>query len=328
MITMPRSYVTIRTSTVAALLRRAWHANRALTFVGVVMLATLAAALVGIAVDPRVITGAPAWLKPAKFAISVSIYAFTLLWLLSFVSGHPRLVSVIANASALLLGVEMIIIVGQAARGTTSHFNVATPFDGMLWSIMGMSITVVWVMGFLTAGLLLFQRLPSPVFAWSLRLGMLLALIGMGLAFMMTGPTAAQQAQLAAGQTATIIGAHSVGVADGGPGLPFVGWSTVGGDLRIAHFVGLHAMQMLPLLGWLLLSLQASWLRRGHRVALVWTAGGAYLGLMLLLAWQAQRGQPLIAPDALTWSALAGLIAATGVITGAIVLHARSTRSR
>jgi Na+/phosphate symporter len=66
-----------------AALRRAWAANRSLTLLGVAMLLTLVVALAGLALDPRVITGAPAWLKPAKFAISVAIYSFTFVWLLS-----------------------------------------------------------------------------------------------------------------------------------------------------------------------------------------------------------------------------------------------------
>ena len=71
------------------LLHRAWAFSRPLTFVGVAMLLTLAVTLVGILLDPRVITGAPAWLKPAKFAISIAIYCFTLLLLLTFVLGTP-----------------------------------------------------------------------------------------------------------------------------------------------------------------------------------------------------------------------------------------------
>ncbi|MBO0782291.1 MAG: hypothetical protein J2P37_26020, partial [Ktedonobacteraceae bacterium] len=87
----------------------------------------LLVALGGIIVDHRIITGMPAWVKPAKFAISISIYSFTLLWLLSFIKGHQRLVSLVANATAVIMIVEMVIIVGQVIRGTTSHFNNSTP---------------------------------------------------------------------------------------------------------------------------------------------------------------------------------------------------------
>ena len=65
--------------------RRAWESNRSLAFVGFLLLL----ALVGIIVGPRVITEAPAWLKPAKFAVSISIYSFALLWLLTFMRGRP-----------------------------------------------------------------------------------------------------------------------------------------------------------------------------------------------------------------------------------------------
>jgi hypothetical protein len=108
------------------------------------------------------------------------------------------------------------------------------------------------LLGAIVAILLLMQRMTDPTFAWPLRLGVLLSLVGMAVAFLMTQPTTLQLAALHAGQPVKIIGAHSVGVADGGPGLPFLGWSTVGGDLRIPHFVGLHALQVLPFIGWFL----------------------------------------------------------------------------
>src|SRR5713226_7569965 len=109
------------------LLHRAFAANAALTILGGAMLITFLATLVGSLVDHRVITGAPAWLKPAKFAISVSVYCFTFVWLLGFVENHPRLVRVVANVTAFSVIAEMIAIILQAARGTTSHFNVSTP---------------------------------------------------------------------------------------------------------------------------------------------------------------------------------------------------------
>ncbi len=299
-------------------LRQLWRTNAALTIVGGLMLATLAGTLVGLAIDPQVITGAPAWLKPTKFAISTAIYSFTLVWLLAFVRGHPRLVALVGNASAVALTIEVAIICTQVIRGTTSHFNASTPLDATLFQIMGGFIVLVWLMGLLTAGLLLAQRLPEPVFAWSVRLGMLIALVGMAVAILMLVPSAEQQALLASdGQR--LSGAHSVGVLDGGPGLPLVGWSTVGGDLRVAHFVGLHALQVLPVLGWLLG--RATWLSIGHRTALIATAGVTYLGTVVLLAWQALRGQSVTAPDGVT-------LAAFGLLVGVAVVSAAATIAR
>src|SRR5215212_1323917 len=125
--------------------------------------------------------------------------------------------------------------------------------------------------------------------------------------------------RLDAGEPVNVIGAHSVGVEDGGPGLPLVGWSTEGGDLRVPHFVCLHGMQILPLVGWLLTQPGARrrWPER-HRIGLVWVAGLGYLGLTALLTWQALRGQSIIAADQVTWSALILLVGAMLVGSGLI----------
>jgi hypothetical protein len=306
-----------------ALLRRAWAANRSLTFLGLAMLLALMVSLVGIALDPRVITGAPAWLKPAKFGVSIAIYSFTLLWLLTFVQGRPRLVSLISIATTISFVVEMVVVVLQVVRGTTSHFNIGTPLDEMLWDTMGRFVIVIWLMNLLAAVLLLIQRLPDPAFAWALRLGLLLTLVGAASGFLMTRPTPTQLAALKADRPVAAIGAHSVGVEDGGPSLPITGWSTTGGDLRVGHFVGLHALQAMPLVGWLLTRRRARRLSAGKRTALVWTAGLAYLGLMLLLIWQALRGQPLIAPDMTTFTALGGLVGATVLAVAGILVYGR-----
>jgi len=119
-----------------------------------------------------------------------------------------------------------------------------------------------------------------------------------------------------------------MGVEDGGPGLPVTGWSTTGGDLRVAHFVGLHGLQELPLFGYLLALLAPEWLRMRHRVALVWLAGVSYLCLIGLLTWQALRGQPVISPNARTLGALLALLLAAGTAVFAVVLQARRGRWR
>jgi hypothetical protein len=294
------------------LLHRAFSINRPLTILGGAMLLVLLAALSGVLLDHRVITGAPAWLKPAKFAISISVYCFTFVWLLGFVENRPSLVRLVANVTVISFIVEMIAIVVQAARGTTSHFNVSTPFNSFLWVMMGTFIVFVWAMSLLLAIMLILQRMPDRAFASSLRLAVFISLVGMAAAFLMVRSTPGQLAAIVSGHAPPIIGAHSVGVFDGGPGLPVVGWSTLGGDLRVAHFVGLHALQFLPFFSWLLTHRRGffSRLSEGQKLTLVWTLGLAYLGLVLLLVWQALRGQSVISPDTKTISVAVALLSA------------------
>jgi hypothetical protein len=305
------------------LLRRAWATDRLLTLVGLAMLVTLAGTLVGLVVDHRVITGVPAWLKPAKFAISISIYSFTFLWLLGYIQGHPRLVRLAAVVTAIGFVAEMVVIAGQVLRGTTSHFNLATPLDGFLFERMRDFIIAVFLMNLLAGILLLRQRLTDPVFATALRLGLFISLIGMGVAILMVVPIPAQRPAFDAG----FGGAHTIGLPDGGPGLPVVGWSTAGGDLRAPHFVGLHALQIMPLLGWLLSRRRFDALGVRGRLALVWTAGLTYLGLILILTWQALRGQPLIHPDPTTLTALVLLAAAAALVVLAVIIRSQRRAS-
>ena len=303
------------------LLRSAFAVNPALTIMAVTMLITFVATLLGIFVDHRVITGTPAWLKPAKFAISVSIYCFTFVWMLRFVENRPRLVRLLANVTTASLIVEMV---------TTSHFNQTTTLNTALWFTMGAFIVLVWIMNLVLAIMLLLQSMPDHAFAWSLRLGLLISATGMATAFFMVIPTPEQAARIAGGYGPRIVGAHSVGVRDGGPGLPVLGWSIVGGDLRVAHFVGLHALQVLPLLGWLLTRRRGvlALLIGSDRLALVWSAGVTYLGLVLMLTWQALRGQSVVHPDTKTVAAAGSLAAGFAISVLITVLRAVNRNRR
>ncbi|MEZ4657622.1 MAG: hypothetical protein R2911_08625 [Caldilineaceae bacterium] len=308
--------------TPANYLHKAWRFNRLLTTAVVLHFLLIPIILIAMFVDPKIITGINGWIKPLKFAISGGIYGLTFGWFLTYVSGRRRWVQLAANVTGLALLAETTLITMQVVRGVASHFNVSTTFDGAVFSTMGLFILLLALMNLLTAIFLLFQHLPDRVFAWSLRLGLLISLAGMVTGFLMTaGPTPAQATALAAGETINAIGAHSVGVADGGPGLPLLGWSTAGGDLRVAHFFGLHGLQVLPLLGWLLTRRRArQLLAEGQRYALVWAAGLSYLGWVILLTWQALRGQPLLALDAATVWAYALLIGYTLLAVFAILV--------
>lgn len=295
-------------------LKQFWRINAPITFVGVLTFGLLLLMLPGLLIDERVITGAPAWLKPCKFAFSTSVYSFTFVWLLGLLKQHRRLASLAANATAFALLVQIIVIIVQVVRGTTSHFNFSTPTDEALWNFMEIALVLLWAATLVTVILLLLEPLDNPVLALALRFSLSLAFIGMGLGFFMALPTPEQSSALAAGQLVLHIGAHSVGVKDGGPGIPVLYLNTQGGDIRLPHLVGIHAVQALPLLSLLITSV-LSYLRQHTQMALMWTASLAYAGLMFLFSWQALRGQSVTSPDARTKAALALLVAMTLVAT-------------
>lgn len=292
---------------ITTLLRRSWQENKALTLIGLFSVALLLVALLGLLLDPRTILNEPAWRKPAKFAISFILYSFTLLWLLSFIQRKRWLVGIISWVTAVTAFAELAIISYQAFRGVRSHFNYSTPLDETLFSLMGGFITLLGVMTLLALILLVRQRFSNTAFGLALKWGLLIGFVGAMLGATMTAPTAEQRQQLGHSDAGRYLGAHAVGVPDGGEGLPLIGWSTEGGDLRIPHFIGLHGMQVLPLLGWFIVRQQR--FSPQQQRWLVWTAAFGYSGLVGLTLWQAIRGQPLIYPDGLTLAAFAGLLA-------------------
>ncbi len=305
------------------MLDEAWRRNPPLVALVLGVLAVAAVALLGLVLDPRTITGAPAWMKPLKFAVSMAIYGATLLWMLTFIPDRPRLVAVISWGAFLTLGIELALITMQVVRNTTSHFNQATASDAAVFSTMGSLIAGLWVLTAIVAFLVSRRRFAEAPIVWGVRLGLIAGLLGMAVAFLMTLPTPEQGAMIAGTGSSAIVGAHAVGVPDGGAGLPVVGWSTEGGDLRVAHFVGLHGLQVLPLLGLALVRFGPTWLPMRDRSRLVGVAATFWIALTGLLTWQALREQPLIAPDALTLLALGLLVATTAGVTGLVLARAR-----
>jgi len=274
-----------------------WQTSPELIATAALMQIVLVVALVGLAVDPRIITGAPAWLKPAKFAVSITIYTITLAWIFTLLPEWVRTRRVVGWLTAVTMVIEIAIIGGQAWRGTTSHFNVGTVADAVLFTIMGTAIFIQTFATIAVAVALWRHRFGDVAVGWALRFGMIISIVGALTGGFMTRPTAAQLEAARAGERMTIAGAHTVGAPDGGPGLTGTGWSTEHGDLRVPHFVGLHALQVLPLVALWLGRLRV----RGRlRERLVLMAAAGYAGLYVMLLTQALRGVPLIArPSAL-----------------------------
>ncbi|HEX3157539.1 MAG TPA: hypothetical protein VHQ45_03435 [Gemmatimonadaceae bacterium] len=308
------------TSRAASVLDRLWRASPPLTAVGMLMLVVAVASLLGILVDPRIITGAPAWLKPFKFAISTAVYSLTLAWIFTRLPNRPRLRRIVGWTTAIVFVLEVAIIDTQAWRGTTSHFNVATPLDGALFTVMGAAILLQTLVSVAVAVALWRQRFTDRPLGWALRLGMTLTIVGALTGPLMTRPTAEQLADARAGARMTTVGAHTVGGPDGGPGVPVTGWSRAHGDLRVPHFMGLHAIQALALM--------AVGLRRWRRpeavrVRTVLAAAASYAALFLLLLWEALRAQSVVAPDAMALASIAIWAAGTLLAFGWIGLGSR-----
>ena len=116
-----------------------------LTATGTLMLAALLVFATGVIIDPRLVNGAPAWLKPAKFAISTAVYLFTVAWLYRHLTVWNRTLRMTAWILSSVLVIEVAIIAIQAARGVPSHFNTSSAFDGAMFSIMGVAIGILWV---------------------------------------------------------------------------------------------------------------------------------------------------------------------------------------
>lgn len=283
---------------------------------------------VGLLVDHREILNESVWLKPFKFGISFVIYGATLAWLLSKLRKARRLGWWTGTVFALTGIVDVGFIAIQGARGTFSHFNTNTD----TFNQVGQQVFMSGVLGLFGASLvvaimLLFQRIGDAPLNRAIRIGIALATAGMALAFYLVGANGEQhQVSDAYGHPVTMAGSHGIGVEPGGPGMPLTNWSTVGGDLRIPHFVGLHAIQVLlfTVLALSLLAARVEWLRPERvRTRLVGVAALGYTGLMVTVTVQAFRGQSLIHPDGQTWTMFGGFTALTLAALALVVATAR-----
>jgi hypothetical protein len=260
-------------------LRELYHRNPPLVALGWLLIAAFLFAFVASFFDSRTVTGANTWIKPMKFCLSVTAYLWTLAWFLHYVRDRRRPFKIISRGVTVVMSIEMVLLYSQAARGVPSHFNLSSVYDAAVFSLMGAMIYVNLIFDAWAFGLFLVKQPEIPrSYLWGIRLGFLLFLLF------------ALQGQLMIGRMA-----HSVGVPDGGPGLPLLSWSTTGGDLRIAHALGLHAFQVIPLVGWLSLKYRERLSFAGsHATAITVSFSIIYAGVCFGLLAQALAGRPLL----------------------------------
>lgn len=302
-----------------------WH--RPLVGVAALMGVWGGAASVAGLLDRRRLDGASVWTKPIKFTISLGIYALTLAWMLSMLTKPSfRRVGWWAGAvGAAACTLEMATITLQAVRGRRSHFNVATRLDSRLYLVMGLALPAFYGVTVVIGTLLTVFRRPDGgrpfdrSLLWALRSGLVVGVSGLTVGFRMGRPTPAQRAEL----HPDTFGSHSVGGDDPSGGIPFLGWNTEHGDLRVPHFIGMHALQGLPLIALALRGIAGDRISEGTRVRVVLAAAATWAAVTGTALQQALRGRPVTRVDGVTGVLLAGTGVLSSVSARAILRHGR-----
>ena len=257
------------------LLFELWSRHRGLAAVGLVNLVAAAVFLMLLQIDDTSVLGVNRWNKPAKFGLSVGLYLWTVAWFLPSLQVGRRAISAIGWTIAVLMFFENLLIFTQAIRGTRSHFNFDTGLDGAIFGWMGLLVLLNTLMLVVLTALFVFRAADGPrAWIWSIRIGLFILLLGSAVGgFMIRN------------------GGYSVGADDGGPGLPVVDWNVDAGDLRVAHLIGLHGIQVIPFVAFLLGRSRLDTRRRLITLG-IFSAGYALLGALLF--WQAVEGIPLL----------------------------------
>lgn len=233
------------------------HRNPLLFWFGVFNFVVGLICLLLIQTDDLLILGVSRWLKPMKFYFSVGLMIFTMGWLLHYLN-NKRKIKRFSGVLVFSMFFENGLILLQAFRGTTSHFNIKTSFDGMMFNLMGIFILIFTVVCVRICISFFRQKefTIAPACVMGIRLGLLLFLL-----FSLEG-----------GAMLSIL-KHTVGAPDGTAGIPVFNWSKQYGDLRIAHFVGIHSLQVLPLFGYYIAK---------NKTQTVWFASLYFIFAMLL----------------------------------------------
>ncbi|MFI6642571.1 hypothetical protein [Streptomyces sp. NPDC050504] len=295
---------------------RSWH--RPLTLSSALMMALAVFSAVGMAVDDRQILGESVWLKPAKFGFGFAAYGLTLAWLLSRLTRARRTGWWTGTVFAVAGPIDVGAVAYAAAHGTFSHFNDSTgDVADTVHTAFGIGVMPLMATTLVAAVLVLAQPARDRALKLALAAGLLLAVASMGVAVWLSGTGAPRTVPDAAGNPVPLSGGHGIGDPDG-RGMPLTNWSLTGGDLRVPHFMGMHALHVLLLVlavMWLAGTRSGRPLDDGTRTRVIGLCAFWYAGVFAVLTWQAKRGQSVAHPDVDTLGALAGvsLIALVGV---------------
>lgn len=249
----------------------------ALTAVGFAFLLLAAVTATLPMFDGRMLDGAPVWAKPAKFFLSTGVFLLTSAWFFGYVRPDRRScralrVSVVVAIAAAVFEVAYITV--QAALGERSHFNQDDALHFALYGLMGAAALAMLLTKIPLA--VEIARRPAAETRPEIRRAIV---IGVWLTVVLGAASGVYMSQ-------QYTQGHNVGAVGGAA--PLFGWNRAGGDLRVAHFFGMHAEQILPIVA----ALGACTVSRRRTDRLVTAAAVAIAGLAALAFVQALAGRP------------------------------------
>lgn len=211
--------------------------------------------------------GVNAWYKPFKFAFSTLLFSWAMGWYCHYLPDFN--IQLFKWTIVILLGFEVVYIAIQASKGQLSHYNLSSGFYSAMFSLMAIAATLVTIYTAYVGFLFFknsFPELPN-YYVWAIRLSIIIFVI-----FSFEG--------FAMGSRLS----HSIGALNDNSNLFIIGWSKTVGDLRVSHFIGMHALQVLPVVSFYLL--------KNTKWTIVLSLMYGLLALFTLI--QALNGRPLI----------------------------------
>jgi hypothetical protein len=252
-----------------------FHRNRQLAIMGSFFLVLAICLGLYATINTVEVLGINSMIKPIKFALSTWVYAWTMAYLLFYVNNQNRVKWYSILATIVMLYENGVITI-QAFRGKLSHFNQTELLGGILYALMG--IMIVWLT---TATLVISVRFIlqksysiNKTFALSIKIGLLFFVI---FSFF--------------GGYMSVINSHNIGGKIGEVGLPLLNWSTLFGDLRVAHFFGIHSLQIIPILGYYTSKRITN---EKNATSIIWIGSIVYLAFICFAMMQALEGIPFI----------------------------------
>lgn len=257
------------------LINEIFKRNRLLANMGALFLALSLVLAIYLPFNTQQVLGINSMIKPIKFSLSIWIYFWTFAYLFHYVNDQKK----VRNFSILAVVVmvfENSVITVQAFRGKLSHFNQTEIVGGILYSLMGVMIVWVSIATLIMAIRFIRQKTYtiSTPFALSIKIGLVLFVV---FSFW--------------GGYMSAINSHNIGGQIGEAGLPLLNWSTLFGDLRVAHFFGIHSLQIIPIFGYFISKRQANVASANKTI---WLFSILYFAFLCFTMWQALMGMAFI----------------------------------